>query len=358
MGTCCGFVLALRLLAGLNAGFEVLGWVAISNDTMVDGTAVGGLSGLVDGGEPGLFYALSDDGSERSPARFYALRVDLADGHLDPGDVRLEHAAVLKRADGSTYPPQTLDPEGFARTVDGRFFVSSEGPIRAGVPPSVREIAADGSFLRELALPEGYAPRADPPTGVRHNLAFESLTPSADGKLLWTGIENALLQDGPEADLGQRSPSRLLAFDLATGKAVAEHLYWTEPLPVAPIRPDGLKVNGLVDLLALPDGDFLALERAYADGAGFKVRLFRVSLAGATNLLSRRALAGSELADFQPVTKSALLDFAVLGIPMDNYEGLAWGPTLADGRRILLVVADNNFNPLETTWVVALARRW
>ena len=32
-----------------------------------------------------------------------------------------------------------------------------------------------------------------------------------------------------------------------------------------------------------------------------------------------------------------------------------WGPHLPDGRRTLILMADNNFDVLETTWVVALA---
>ena len=35
---------------------------------------------------------------------------------------------------------------------------------------------------------------------------------------------------------------------------------------------------------------------------------------------------------------------ATLGLPLDNYEGMAIGPPLADGRRSLLLVNDNNFS--------------
>ena len=57
------------------------------------------------------------------------------------------------------------------------------------------------------------------------------------------------------------------------------------------------------------------------------------------------------------------MDFGELGselgpefdVAPDNSEGMALGPELADGRRVLVVVSDNNFNPSQTTQVWALA---
>ena len=60
-----------------------------------------------------------------------------------------------------------------------------------------------------------------------------------------------------------------------------------------------------------------------------------------------------------PVTKELLVDFGELGsdrgIAPDNLEGMALGPQLPDGRRVLLVVSDNNFSPNQTMQVWALA---
>jgi 3-phytase len=38
-----------------------------------------------------------------------------------------------------------------------------------------------------------------------------------------------------------------------------------------------------------------------------------------------------------------LFDLDTLGIPLDNVEGLTFGPRLRDGRRSLVLVSDNNF---------------
>ena len=46
---------------------------------------------------------------------------------------------------------------------------------------------------------------------------------------------------------------------------------------------------------------------------------------------------------------------AVFGIPLDNVEGMTFGPNLPDGRRSLILVSDNNFDPLAFTQFLAFA---
>ena len=60
-------------------------------------------------------------------------------------------------------------------------------------------------------------------------------------------------------------------------------------------------------------------------------------------------------ANHQPVVKTLVLDLADAGLAsVDNLEGMSWGPPLADGSRVLLLVSDNNFNPAEVTQFIAL----
>jgi len=47
--------------------------------------------------------------------------------------------------------------------------------------------------------------------------------------------------------------------------------------------------------------------------------------------------------------------FDDLGIPIDNIEGMTFGPTLADGRRTLVIVSDNNFGAGQFTQFIVLA---
>ncbi len=341
-----------RPAAALPSRLDFLGEARLPHALDVDGTPVGGLSGLVYDAERGLFLAQSDDQSERAPARFYALRVDLSGGTLATDGVTVTGVTTELAPNGQPYPPHSLDPEGIALAAGGRLFLSSEGRAKDGVPPFIRELALDGSVVASFELPAWFAPAADGTGGVRPNLGFESLTVSADGRSLYAGIENALVQDGLAAGLDTPSPVRLQRWDLASRRLVAEHLYWTDPLFAAATTPDGIAVNGLVDLLAVDDSHLLALERAFALGVGYRIRLFLVDLAKADDTAALPSLAPRR-STILAVRKQLLFDLGELGIQLDNLEGMSWGPRLADGRRSLLVVSDDNFNPEEITQVLA-----
>lgn len=341
------------------AGVELLGIAELASGFQFAGTVVGGLSGLTYDAGRGVYYAISDDRSEHGVARFYTLRIDLADGRLDPGDVTVEGVTTLLDGAGKPFAEGSIDAEGIALAGEN-LFVSSEGDVKNGVPPFIRRFGLDGRQLGSLPLPRHFLPDAMAGVGVRNNLAFESLTAAPDGSVLVTGTENALAQDGPQADVGVGSPARILVYDLRLGVPAAEYVYPVAPVALPPAEADGFRVNGLVELLALDRGTLLALERAYADGAGHAVKLFRISLAGATAVFAQPRLADARV---RPLAKTELVDFGDLlgrrGIALDNLEGMAFAPPLADGRRPLIVVADDNFSSLsegdQRTLFVALA---
>src|SRR3546814_13844399 len=57
---------------------------------------------------------------------------------------------------------------------------------------------------------------------------------------------------------------------------------------------------------------------------------------------------------FQSVTKRLVLDLTTLNLPkLDNIEGMAWGPPLANGNRSLVLVSDDNFNASQVTQLLA-----
>lgn len=68
-----------------------LGSATIPNKTIVNGTVVGGLSGLTRLPD-GTYVAISDD---KANARTYSLAIDLQDGRLDQGDVTVEGVTRL-----------------------------------------------------------------------------------------------------------------------------------------------------------------------------------------------------------------------------------------------------------------------
>lgn len=335
-----------------------LGSATISTGTVFAGTEVGGLSGLAYDAKSGLFLAVSDDRSERAPARVYALAVDLARGRLAGDGVRIVGVTTLKDADGREFPPRTVDFEGMARLADGSLFISSEGDIGHGIPPFVGRFSAAGRELGRLSLPDVVLPREDRPWGVRDNLAFEAVTVTPDGRFLFVATENALAQDGPQADVTTGTLCRVLGFSLPEGAPAGQWVYPAAPVVTPPASPGGFRTNGLPDLLALDDEHCLALERAAADGNGYSVRLYLASFRGASDVSAVPALAGPGSPAVRPMSKRLLLDLATLGVRLQNLEGMALGPVLPDGRRALLVVSDNNFGARgETTLFVAFSLR-
>ena len=49
------------------------------------------------------------------------------------------------------------------------------------------------------------------------------------------------------------------------------------------------------------------------------------------------------------------MNLDALGIPLDNVEGMTFGPSLPDGRRSLILVSDNNFSPAAFTQFLLFA---
>lgn len=343
------------------AGLEFLGEVTFPTAEQFEGTEVGGLSGLTFDPGRGVYYAISDDRSQIDPARFYTLQIDVADGDLVAGDVTFTDVTTLLGPDGQPFPALSLDPEGIAFT-DAGLFISSEGDASALVPPFVDLFSLTGEHLGALPIDDKFLPTPGNTAGVRNNLAFESLTVTPDKTTLYTATENALVQDGPAATLDSGSASRIVKYDLTTGQAVAEYVYVTEPVDEAPVPPDSFANNGLVDLLAIDDdGTLLAIERAFSTGVGNTIKIFQVRTQGATDVSGVDSLETSvddgelEVNLDQPVQKELLFDLADLGIPLDNVEGISFGPKLADGRQSIVLVSDNNFAGSQFTQFLAFA---
>jgi len=336
---------------------EFLGQEVIPTGFTFEGTQVGGLSGIAYDEGGNVFYSLSDDPSQFNAARFYTLRVDLSDGRLGPGDVRFLDVTTLKGPDGQPFAAFSLDPEGIALTKDDQLVITSEGFANSLIPPFVRLFDLDGASVGALPVPQPFLPNADRTRGVRQNLAFESAAVPPNGRFLFTGTEGALVQDGPPASLTGGSPSRLLRFNLQTGRPDRQYLYETDPVAEPPVPPGAFAVSGLVDLLPLNNEFLLAMERSFsvgAPGTGNTIKLYRVALPGADDVNGLDSLAGV-LGGIQAVEKTLLLDLDALGLPLDNIEGMAFGPDLPDGRRSLLLVSDNNFSPAAFTQFLLFA---
>lgn len=308
---------------------------------------VGGLSAIDYDPATDRLWLISDDRAERGPARAYEARLTFAaEGGVD---VEVLRQLPLTDEQGVPFAAGQVDPEGLRCLPGGGLAWSSEGNTRRGIPPAVFIADAAGQTLRRLRIPKAFLPAKD--HGVRNNYGFESLTLSPDGQTLWTASEAALVQDGPLAGPEVRSACRLLAFDLATGQAGAQYVYLTEPVVDTPEPEGALAMNSLSDLLALDDGTFLALERAFTMGVGFRIRLFRIDTSHATDVREKARLDATEI----PVSKTLIMDLESIGRRLDNLEGLCFGPLLPDGRRSLILVSDNNFNAIQISQFLVFA---
>lgn len=349
-----GFAMLGVLLAGaaLPAGategigqLRLIGEAALPKGLDYQGTTVGGLSGLDWDPAARQWIALSDDRSEKAPARFYTLSID-----YDAGAVRgiaVTSVTTLRNAAGAGFAPKGVDPESIRRDpASGLLYWSSEGGVKAGIDPAISVAAPDGRWQRGFDLPQRYRVSEDKNLGPRDNLVFEGLALAPDGRTLFVSMESALVQDGPIASLAQGSPVRIASFDTTTGALGPERVYVTDPIPVGPLLPSGSADNGVSEILPAGDGTFLVLERAYAQGRGNSIRLYRADPALATDVSRLDSLLdGSWLA----MQKTLLLDFGTLGVVLDNFEAMGWGPDLANGHRSLVVLSDDNFNPVQVT---------
>jgi len=331
-----------------------LGEATIPTGFSFQGTEFGGLSGITYDSTKDIYYGVSDDRSERAPARFYTLKINLEQG-LQQGDVTPLGVTTLLNSENQPFAKYSIDAEGIAVTDRQTVFISSEGDTQRLIDPFIKEFSlASGKELRSLPIPERFLPTASRDRGIRNNNAFESLTVTPNQQYLFSATENALLQDEPIGQPDTSSPCRILQYDLRSGVRLHEYLYITEAVSAQINLPQFMRV-GLVDLLAVDNnGHFISLERAFT-GLGYSIRLYEVSLANADDISSIDSLRQVDLSSVKPVKKRLLLDLKTLkNIALDNIEGLTLGPELTDGQRSLILVSDNNFQPAQRTQFLAL----
>ncbi len=336
---------------------EFLGQATFASSLRFQGKPVGGLSGLTYDPKRQVYYAISDDRSQKAPARFYTFKINLTQGKLTSKGVQLVGATTLLDQNLKPFPPNQIDAEGIALSPKDELWISSEGDAANLIPPFVRSFDLKGQSLKSLSIPSAYLPTSDHLKGVRNNRAFESLAITPNGRSLITATENALEQDGSEANEKKGTPSRMLRYDLTNRRVEGEFAYITEPAkPTDNPKSSLVEKNGLVELIALDNSHrFLSLERAFNSSDGFQIKLFEVSLKKAENIKGQETLDPHVLEGQGVAQKNLLLNLRSLSIPLDNLEGMSLGPQLPDGRQLLVLVSDNNFNPFQITQFLALA---
>ena len=318
-------------------------------------------SGIAYTGSPDWYVMVSDrgpkDGATQYVCRFHMILITVvrpADPPPRPVETSVRVSRLLTRQDEDVYvgdktavdaakPEDSLrlDPEGVRLSRGGTVYVADE------YGPHVLEFDIYGKQQRSFAVPPKFRDRQD-------NRGFEGLAISPDGRRLFAILQNCLTRDGkPDPAKGYVVGTNVRLLEIETpSKATREFVYTLDD-----------PANGVCEILAVNDREFLVLERDSKAGADAKFKkLFRIDLADATDVSKIDALPAAGLPDgVKAVKKSPFLDlldpaFGLAGPSFpEKVEGMTFGPDLPDGRRLLLVTTDNDFKSDAETLIYAFA---
>ncbi|GAB3255792.1 esterase-like activity of phytase family protein [Chitinimonas naiadis] len=316
-----------------------------ATNTLID---FGGISGLDYNPQTQRWVMISDDRSQRAPARLYT--ADIRYGAAGFSRLEVLQVQPLRQADGGYFPSKREGgdvPDAESIRVDpcqGGLVWSSEGDRKLGLHPFIRRATDDGRYSGTIPLPTNLRMVPGQERGVRDNLALEGLTFTQGGKVLWTSMEAPRYQDGPLPSTEHGAYTRFSRIDLAGGNS-RQYAYPLDAVPVAGSYGEKRADNGVSEILAIDDEHLLVIERSgHEVGKGafeFDVRLYEATVTGASNVLDLPSLNGTT---YTPLKKRLLLHLNQAGIGrIDNIEAASWGPRLPDGRATLLLASDDNF---------------
>ncbi len=342
-------------------GLKYIGGYEMPFNFEYKNTIVGGLSGIDYDAAKDLYYLISDDRSEKNPARFYTAKIFLTQNGID--SLVFTDVKNLLQPNGHVYPDNKKDrfnvpdPESIrfnpktgnlVWSSEGERIVKEKGTIL--VNPSILIIKTDGRYLDSFILPANLNMQAIA-MGPRRNGALEGMSFADDFKTLYVSVEEPLYEDGPQADVIENDAFiRIIKFNSASRKAVAQYAYRLDPVAYKAIPESAFKINGVPEILSLGNNKLLVIERSFSMGRlPSTIKVFIADLNGASDI-SLMELKGNK--EFVPATKKLLLNMDDLGIYTDNIEGVTFGPLLPNGHKTLLFVADNNFNAFEKAQVL------
>jgi uncharacterized protein YjiK len=259
-------------------------------------------------------YAVAND---KSPTAGFHLMTIVTDS--------LTGAILDIRADSfMTSRQPNRDEEGICYVPQSNtLFLSSESDGQ------IQEYTMLGQLTgRRLSIPEVFRQ-------TRSNRGFEALTYNAATHRFWTIPENTLKGDGEAPDILRKIPNMLRLHSFGDDLQPREQ-YWylTDSSTVKSTK--GASTLGVSGLAALNDGRIVVLEREVRKtprniGSFVHVKLYVVnpSQQQPGDLLQKQLLT-----EFRTKINLTRRSFA-------NYEGICAGPMLADGRQLLLLVADS-----------------
>ena len=321
-------------------------------------TIVGGLSGIDYDSANHVYYIISDDRSERNPARYYKAKIVINNNKID--SVHFTETTLLKNREGNFYPGSaqdiyhTPDPEAIRFNASNNTFVwSSEGEriVKADKvvleDPTITEINEKGIYTDTFILPPQLHMSALE-QGPRRNGVFEGMSFADNYKTLFVNVEEPLYNDGSRAGLNDSTGLiRILKFNVDSKKPIAQYGYRIDPVAYPPAPEGTFIINGVPDILSIDSNHLLVMERSFSTGRpGCTIKVYMTDLSTAENIQDVNSLIGKNIKLAQ---KKLLLNMDDLHIYIDNIEGMCFGPTLPDGHRSLIFVSDNNFVTVQKT---------
>ena len=300
-----------------------------------------------------------DDRSTINPARFYTAQIFIKPTGID--SVHFTDVKSLLQPDGAIYPNNKQDkfhvpdPEAMRYNARTQQLVWSSEGERILKPqdtvledPEINIIARDGKYIQHYPLPENLKMHATE-NGPRQNGVLEGMTFADQYKTLYVNVEEPMYEDGPRADVTDNNTFiRIMKFDVASKQNTKQFAYKLEPVAYPAKPANEFKINGVPDILWLGNNKLLVTERSFSTGKmACTIRVFVADLNNATDIKAIPSLIKNT--NFTAIQKRLLLNMDNLGIYIDNVEGCTFGPTLPNGHKTLIFVADNNFAATEKT---------
>lgn len=303
------------ILAQSNISLQYLNMQTVPNDKIVDGSNVGGLSGVAYHIKDSSYYVVAD----KHPARIYKVTIDNSDGlDLDFLSVININPVLLGKS----------ELEGIAiDAAIGAIYVADEQSIGT----RIFEVDSMGHFNKIIApLNRPFLPLSG------HNSGIEGLTLSYDSQDLYYAFERPIVDCLDDSDV-------LIGRLALKDRSLKESYHYK----THEVEGDKLNTNGISEILYLNDSSLLVMERAYIPGTGNIVRLFQVDL---TNQEKSSDVSCSGTMVFKTISH-LVFDFAdVNDFEIDNAEGMTFN---AD-KSLLIIVTDNNFSKKQETQLIVL----
>ena len=257
-------------------------------------------------------YVVVDDNRKGGGILFFTIPID-SYGYV--GDVSMRPAAG------------TADAEGKKRDTEGVAYVPSFGTlyVTSEKNQEILEYDLGGHETgKSLRIPDDLSVKS-----ISDNRGFEALSYNESTGLFWTTTESPLKKD-------TFLPGILRLQSFTTDGTPAERYLYQTDTPLQTLANTVAYVFGVPTLAALDDGRLLVLEReVYVPKGSLWFKL-------------QNAFTEMNLYLVDPVhdtagilRKSLLCSFRTGALDLANFEGMCLGPTLPDGSRCLVLIADS-----------------